>query len=164
MKCSKNCPHCGRKIRHFLQAYSSGDGCLSLTWREETKDQENTGRVVTKKQAERYLDREDNADLKERDWLPVFINNKWVLARHVKRIGPNKLRIGSHTYFYEVDMKGWDKVELANLTTTFKVRVGGKWIEHPMVNQSLRMAIRYFLVHETELKPFFKDHKQGNAI
>jgi hypothetical protein len=82
-----------------------------------------------------------------------------VLARHVKRIGPNRLRISGHSYDYKINMLRADsgRVEDYNLDTTFK----GSW-KYPnqvLKNGSIRMVIRFFLNNEMELKPFFKAHK-----
>ena len=152
----KTCPHCGHKIRQKLLVYSSGDGCLTLTWREDTRYAPSTGRKVTKQDAIRGLTFEDH--LADRNWLPVLINGKWVLARHVKRIGPNRLRISGHSYDYKINMLRADsgRVEDYNLETTFK---RGKYPTQILKNGSIRMVIRFFLNHEMELKPFFKAHK-----
>lgn len=147
----KKCPHCGQRIRNKMHSYSSGSGCLTLTWREGTREAPTLSRVVTRADAERHLNSKENKHLVQRNWLPVFINGKWVLARHVKRTGPDRLRISGHTYRYSRD--GFA------LTVTFKVRVRGKMVERTMPNESVRMVIRYFLEHEQELKPQFKGHK-----
>lgn len=154
----KYCPYCCRKIRQKLHSYSSGDGCLTLTWREVTRESPSTGRIVTKQDAIRHLAAKEN-QLAKRNWLPVLINGRWVLARHVKRIGPNRLRISGHSYDYKINTKYFKSAEEANLTTTFKIRANGKMNAIEMKNLSLRMVIRFFLNHEEILKPQFKDHK-----
>lgn len=161
----KTCPHCGHKIRQKLHTYSSGDGCLTLTWREDTRNAPSSGRQVTRQDALRSLTSYENANLAARNWLPVLINGKWVLARHVKRIGPNRLRISGHSYDYKINMLRADsgRVEDYNLETTFKgwrlAKGSWKYPTQVLKNGSIRMVIRFFLNHEMELKPFFKAHK-----
>jgi hypothetical protein len=170
----KTCSHCGHKIRQKLHSYSSGNGCLTLTWREDTSEGVSTSRKVTKRDVERLLASKFEKHLADRNWLPVFINGKWVLARHVKRIGPNRLRISGHSVDYAVDTRFKNSrfsafveevdlvsafVEEVDLVTTFKVKRNGKTIDSPMLNSSIRMVIRFFLNHEEELKPYFKGHK-----
>ena len=141
----KKCPHCGQRIRNKMHSYSSGSGCLTLVWRDGTREATALSRKVTRADAERYLNSKENEHLVQRNWLPVFIGGKWVLARHVKRTGPDRLRIGGHSYHYTLK----DHI----LRVTFKMRIDGKTIEREMPNESLRMVIRYFLEHEQELKP-----------
>jgi hypothetical protein len=153
----KTCPTCGHKIRQKLFCYFSGDGCFSLIWREMTKQENSTNRTVTEKDAIRYLHQKANKHLVNRNWLPAFINGRWVLARHVKRIGPNRLRINGHSYDYKLKRPSkLGKVFGPDLTVTFKM---GRNCEIEMKNMSIRAEIIYFLDHEEELKPFFKGHK-----
>lgn len=169
---AKICSFCGRKLIQKIESYSSGDGCLSLTWRyvlntccprsaKQALLASSPGRKVTKRDAERYLTSKEGKHLADRNWLPVFINQRWVLARHVKRIGPSRLRISGHSYDYKIDttVYKFSRVEEANLITTFKVRRNWKTSDFPMLNGSIRMVIRFFLNHGEELQPFFKNHK-----
>jgi hypothetical protein len=138
---------------------------LTLTWREVgpgNSSGDSTGRIVTKQDAIRHLKLKENESLVKRNWLPVIINGCWVLARHVKRLGPNRLRISGHSYDYEIHEGNGplgDRIEDYNLVTTFKARLGGKVVNKTMLNGSVRMVIRFFLNHEEVLKPQFAGHK-----
>jgi hypothetical protein len=55
---------------------------------------------------------------------------------------------------------GFKELGESNLKTTFKIRVKGKMETFEMKNLSYRMAIRFFLNHEKELKEQFKGYKQ----
>jgi hypothetical protein len=158
----KLCPTCNQKIKETLESYSSGSGCLSLTWRYNIKNSPSSTRTVTHKDAIRHLVKEYH--LANRNWLPVFVNDRWALARHVKRLGPNRLGISGHSYTYEIDTTHFKDfkfkdVNEVNLKTWFTMRVGGKTKQFELFNLSTRMAIRFFLNHEKQLKPQFKGHK-----
>jgi hypothetical protein len=120
------------------------------------RDTPNSGRTVTYADAIRYLESKDGQHLAERDWVPVLINGRLVLAQKVKRTGPNRLRINGESYEYSVDNSLFcGRAEEANLTTTYKMRVKGKTQVFEMKNLSTRMVIRFFLNHEADLKPQF---------
>lgn len=155
----RNCPTCGKKIGVKLFCYSSGSGCLTLTWREDTRQAQTVSKRVTRKQAERFLASKEGEHLV--NWLPVEINGQWVLAGHVKRIAPNMLRMKGDTYRYT-----WNKADMGGepcsvtVKVEFRMRVKGKaeWFE--LKNHSYLMQIYYFLKHEEQLKPQFKGFTQ----
>lgn len=157
------CKECGRKYKTQFHAYSSGNGCLSLNWVWVTKNNHVTAdRPVTRADVIHYLNGKDAGHLKADGWVPVIVQSRWVLARYIKRTGPNRLWIADkdkpHTIYYSVDQSRFDgNAEEANLTTTFKMRVKGKMETFDMRNLSLRMTIRFFLNHEQELKKQFRD-------
>jgi len=116
-------------------------------------------RKVTKADCQRYLRRKDNKRMVERDWLPIFINDRWKLARYVKRTGPRRLNISGHVFYYNnVKMRDGCIFD-CDLKVTFRMRVKGKLVEHEMQNISIRDEIRFFLENEKILKPQFKDFK-----
>jgi len=153
----KSCPHCGRTIRATLNTYSSGDGCLSLAWIYEEGNKTTTAnRRVTLVDVCRFLKRKDQQHLVKKNWLPALINKRWVLARHVKRTGPNRLNISGHSYTYEITgQASTGRVEACYLRVWFKAAS----LRPTVLNQSILMVIRYFLNHEKELTPVFRGHK-----
>lgn len=157
----KTCTKCGSKIRAKLHSYSSGDGSLSLSWIYECGNNTITAdRRVSLSDVCRYLNRKDQQCLVQRNWLPALIDGRWVLARHVKRTGPTRVSVSGHSYEYEITGEAsTGRVEDCYIQMWFKVRVGGKMVRHELKNQSIRMVIRYFLNHEKELKPVFRNHK-----
>jgi hypothetical protein len=154
------CKECGRKYKMKLFTYSSGSGCLSLTWRFTDKNGTSANRKVTLADARRYLASKDGEHLV--NWVPCYIENRWQLVHYVKRTGPNRLRIDGESYEYAhniqpaMPLPGY--IGEGNLTTTFKMRVKGKLQTFDMKNLSLRMAICFFLNNEKILAPFFKGY------
>jgi len=160
-KSCRVCKCCGQKIRPQLHCYFSGDGCLSLSWvcYNSKGHMATIDRKVTKADCQRYLRRKDNKRMVERDWLPVFINDRWKLARYVKRTGPRRLNISGHVFYYNAVKIRDGRIFDCDLKVTFKMRVKGKLVEHEMQNISIRSEIRFFLENEAILKPQFKGFK-----
>jgi hypothetical protein len=143
-----------------LHCYYGGSGCLSLSWvYHENGEMTTADRKVTKADCQRYLLRKDNMRMVDRDWLPVFINDRWKLARYVKRTGPRRLNIGGHVFYYNNVKMRDGRIFDCDLKVTFRMRVKGKLVEHEMQNISIRSEIRFFLENEKILKPQFKGFK-----
>jgi hypothetical protein len=149
------CEKCGHKIKAKLFCYSSGSGCLDMAWREDTQVCTTLSRKVTKRDCVRYLASEKGKHLV--DWVPVFMEQRWVLVGRVKRTGPNRLKAGDGSS-YTYDFKHDECCLPAPFNTVFyfTMRVKGKNQQFELKNHSTLMVLRFFLNHEKELTPQFK--------
>ena len=111
------CPHCKRPFKLYLKTYSSGDGSLNLIWQYNDPASKTASKKVTKKDAQKYLQKEGKH---LENWVPVLINNRWILVKIVHRTGKNRVRVDGQTYYYEWDKTIHGDAYDGNVKITFK--------------------------------------------
>lgn len=146
-----------------LQCYAPGDGALSFVHTERPfneSDKIATGKNVTRKQIERFLEKKKNEKFK--DYLVVEFPGpkpQYRLCAPVLRMTENLLSLNGTIYKYSIDTENFfwkneGKYTSRNLTITYHlyVEVDGKTLvddpERELVNISVRGALVFFLNNE----------------
>jgi len=119
-----------------LISYSSGDGSLTLTWRD---GDDSANKPVSRTDAIRYLNRKRNDHLRERGWRVMWDGHWWRLVQPWQRLSADLFYNDEHGVVRVVEQQSSQ-----HLTAEFRHK--RKWYE--LRNWSTIGTLLYFLNHE----------------
>jgi hypothetical protein len=153
-----------------IHSYSSGDGSLSLGWRDGDK---SVSRPVTKEDAIAHLCAKPQRHLYDRGWRVMFVDGFYRFVKMWQKIGADEIfpvddeeAKDGVVYKYEIDKddhfyKESGEVRQCSLKMTFKMQGFDEPFE--VKNWNILGTVAYHLTHEAQIMPQMAEAKAFEA-